>query len=99
MATGEFVFDTVKPGRVPFHDGRLQAPHATFWIVARGINIGLHTRMYFADEEAANAEDPILTRIEHQNRVPTLLAKSEGADVYRFDIHLQGPHETIFFDI
>lgn len=99
METGEFRFETVKPGRVPWPDGRMQAPHITFWIVARGINIGLHTRMYFADEESANAEDPILTRIEHQSRIPTLLAQPQGDGVYRFDIHLQGPRETIFFDI
>jgi len=67
--------------------------------VARGINIGLHTRIYFEDEEAANAADPILTRIEHQNRIPTLLAKKTGDSAYRFDIYLQGPLETIFFDI
>ncbi|SMX23941.1 protocatechuate 3,4-dioxygenase subunit alpha [Boseongicola aestuarii] len=97
--TGEFVFETVKPGRVPFRDGRLQAPHATLWIVARGINIGLHTRLYFEDETEANSEDPILTRIEHQSRVPTLLAKKTGEAQYRFDIHLQGPKETIFFDM
>jgi protocatechuate 3,4-dioxygenase alpha subunit len=97
--TGEWVFETVKPGRVPFNDGRLMAPHITFWIVARGVNLGLHTRMYFADEEAANAEDPILTRIEHQVRVPTLLAEKTGDGEYRFDIRLQGKRETIFFDI
>ena len=51
METGECLFETIKPGRVPFPDGRLMAPHITVWIVARGINIGLHTRMYFADEE------------------------------------------------
>ncbi len=98
METGEFTFETVKPGIVPFKDGRPMAPHITFWVVARGINIGLHTRMYFPDEEAANNADPILTRIEHQQRVPTLIAKKEG-DVYRFDIHLQGDQETVFFDI
>jgi len=97
--TGEFHFDTIKPGRVANRDGRLFAPHITFWIVARGINLGLHTRMYFADEPAANAEDPILTRIEHQNRVPTLLAKNDGKGSYRFDIVLQGKDETIFLDI
>lgn len=96
--TGEFVFETVKPGRVPFRDGSMMAPHATIWIAARGINIGLQTRLYFEDEEAANSEDPILSRIEHQSRVPTLLAKKTGAAEYRFDIHLQGPNETIFFD-
>ena len=98
MTTGEFRFETVKPGRVPFPDGRMQAPHITWWIVARGINIGLQTRMYFPDEEAANAEDPILGRIEHRVRVPTLIAeKVDGG--YRFDIHLQGEKETVFFDI
>ncbi|UTH50356.1 protocatechuate 3,4-dioxygenase subunit alpha (plasmid) [Loktanella salsilacus] len=99
MTTGEFTFDTVKPGAVPWADGRTQAPHITAWIVARGINIGLHTRIYFEDEAEANAADPILSRIEHQNRIQTLLAKREGDGVYRFDIHLQGPTETIFFDI
>lgn len=99
QSNGEFVFDTVKPGRVPWPDGRLQAPHITFWIVARGINIGLQTRMYFADEAAANAEDPILTRLEHQNRIPTLMAERQGDGAYRFDIRLQGPKETVFFDI
>jgi protocatechuate 3,4-dioxygenase alpha subunit len=98
MTTGECIFETIKPGRVPFRDGRPQAPHITFWIVARGINIGLHTRMYFADEDKANAEDPILQRLEHKNRIPTLMATRDG-DGYVFDIHLQGEKETIFFDI
>jgi len=98
METGEFTFETVKPGVVPFKDGRPMAPHITFWVVARGINIGLHTRMYFPDEDAANKSDPILTRIEHQQRVPTLIAKKEDG-IYRFDIHLQGDNETVFFDI
>lgn len=98
METGEFVFETIKPGPVPFRDGRPMAPHVSFWIVARGINLGLHTRMYFGDEEKANAEDPILQRVEHQVRVPTLIAPREG-NVYSFDIHLQGEKETIFFDI
>ncbi|MEZ5811996.1 MAG: protocatechuate 3,4-dioxygenase subunit alpha [Rhizobiaceae bacterium] len=98
MDTGLFRFETIKPGRVPFRDGRLQAPHVTLWIVARGINIGLHTRMYFGDEEKANAEDPVLARIEHRVRVPTLVAPRDG-NTYSFDIHLQGERETVFFDI
>ena len=99
MVSGECVFETIKPGRVPFKDGRLMAPHITFWIVARGINLSLHTRMYFADEEAANAEDPVLARIEHRSRVPTLIAERQGDDAYVFDIRLQGDKETVFFDI
>lgn len=98
MQTGEYVFHTIKPGKVPFRDGRPMAPHVTFWIVARGINLGLQTRMYFGDEKEANEADPILSRIEHRVRVPTLIAERKG-DTYTFDIHLQGDRETIFFDI
>jgi protocatechuate 3,4-dioxygenase alpha subunit len=99
MKTGEFSFESVRPGAVPYPDGRMQAPHITFWIVARGINIGLHTRMYFDDEVAANAADPILASIEHRQRVDTLIAERDREGVYRFDIHLQGDHETVFFDM
>ncbi|RWC57120.1 protocatechuate 3,4-dioxygenase subunit alpha [Mesorhizobium sp.] len=97
METGLCTFETIKPGRVPFTDGRLMAPHITLWIVARGINLGLHTRLYFSDEEKANAQDPILARIEQRIRVPTLIAERQG-DTYIFDVHLQGEKETVFFD-
>lgn len=97
LATGRFGFETVKPGPVPAPGGALQAPHLTMWLVARGINIGLHTRLYFADEAAANAADPVLARVEPHRR-QTLIAAPAGA-VYRFDIHLAGPAETVFFDI
>ncbi len=96
---GQFRFETVKPGTVPFEGDSMQAPHITAWIVARGINIGLHTRIYFEDEAEANAVDPILSQIEDRSRIPTLLAKAVGNGVYVFDVHLQGPSETIFFDI
>ncbi|NRQ18162.1 protocatechuate 3,4-dioxygenase subunit alpha [Ensifer sesbaniae] len=95
---GVFTFETVKPGRVPFKDGRPMAPHITFWIVARGINVGLHTRMYFPEEAEANAADPLLARIEHRHRVATLVATG-AAPNYVFDIHLQGEKETVFLDI
>mgnify|MGYP003624348327 FL=1 len=99
MDDGTFRFETIKPGAVQNRDGTPMAPHITFWIVARGINLGLHTRMYFADEAEANAADPVLKRIEHQVRVPTLMGQPQGDGTYLFDIHLQGPDETIFFDI
>ena len=100
--TGEWAFDTVKPGATRGRDGAAQAPHIVVWIVARGINIGLTTRIYFDDEAEANAADPILNLIEWENRRATLLAKQslrDGAPVYRFDIRLQGENETVFFDI
>lgn len=96
--TAAYSFDTIKPGPVPFVDGRLMAPHITFWIVARGINLGLHTRMYFGDETAANEKDPVLEKVRQPERIETLIAARDG-NVFSFDIHLQGDRETVFFDI
>jgi protocatechuate 3,4-dioxygenase alpha subunit len=101
--TGVYSFETVKPGRVAGRTGRKpMAPHVNLWLAARGINIGLSTRMYFADEPAANAEDPVLNMIEPAVRRETLIAQREdrgGEVVYVFDIRLQGERETVFFDI
>ena len=100
--TGEWAFDTVKPGSVAGRSGSVQAPHINLWIVARGINVGLNTRIYFEDEVAANAADPVINLIEWEKRRATLLAKRserDGQVVYRFDVCLQGDNETVFFDI
>jgi len=101
--TGLYRFDTIKPGPVVGRRGyKPMAPHANIWLVARGINIGLATRMYFADETARNEQDPVLRMIEPAIRRQTLLARREQRDgevVYVFDIHLQGEHETVFFDV
>ena len=101
-ASGLFRFETIKPGSVAYPDGRMMAPHISVWIVSRGINVGLHTRLYFADEANANARDPVLARIVDPRRRRTLLAareEREGLPCYRFDIRLQGLDETVFFDI
>jgi len=100
--TGLWRFETIKPGAVTGRDGVPQAPHVSLWIVARGINLGLHTRMYFEDEAPANAEDRVLGLVEWEVRRETLIGRREqrdGVPVYRFDIRLQGERETVFFDI
>jgi protocatechuate 3,4-dioxygenase alpha subunit len=103
--SGVYAFETIKPGRVEGRNGRLMAPHISAWVVARGINLGLNTRIYFSDETAANAEDPVLNVIEWEQRRATLVAErldrkaDGGAAVYRFDIRLQGEGETVFFDV
>lgn len=99
--SGVFHFETVKPGSVTGRRGKPMAPHINLWVVARGINIGLQTRMYFADETEANAADPILNGIEWVERRKTLVAQRterDGQVVYSFDIYLQGANETVFFD-
>lgn len=98
--TGLWGFDTIKPGAVTGRNGTMQAPHISLWIVARGINIGLNTRLYFDDCD--NSADPVLNLVEQVARRATLIANRsmrDGAPVYRFDIRLQGDGETVFLDI
>lgn len=101
--TGEWAFDTIKPGKTAGRNGATQAPHLNLWIVARGINVGLHTRVYFDDEAEANTDDPTLNIVEWERRRPTLIAKKtgekDGVITYRFDVRVQGDDETVFFDI
>ena len=90
FTTGHFQFETIRPGAV------MGAPHIAFWLAARGLNMGLHTRMYFPDDPANDA-DPVLSRVDPTRR-GTLLARAEG-DRFVFDIRLQGEMETVFFDV
>lgn len=94
---GTYSFLTVKPGIVATPDGRPQAPHIDVTLFARGMLDRVVTRVYFADEEQANAADPVLQTVPADRR-QTLLAQPT-ADGYRFDIHVQGPGETVFFDV
>jgi protocatechuate 3,4-dioxygenase alpha subunit len=96
--TGVFTFATVKPGPVAAHSGAMATPHLNLWLVSRGINVGLNTRMYFGDEADANAADPVLNMVEQAHRRATLIASADGT-TYRFDIRLQGDGETVFFDV
>ena len=95
--TGDFTLRTVKPGPTMTRDGVAQAPHIAVWIVARGINIGLNTRIYF--EDCDNSADPLLNRIEQRPRVDTLIAKKTAPGDYRFNLVLQGENETVFLDL
>jgi len=103
FSTGLYAFETIKPGAVIGRRGhKPMAPHINVWIAARGINIGLATRMYFDDERALNEQDPVLRIIEPAVRRETLMAKRQqrgGETVYVFDIRLQGDQETVFFDV
>lgn len=95
---GRYAFTTVKPGAVPGPAGKPQAPHISFGIFARGLLIRLHTRLYFADED--NAADPILALVPAAARATLIATPVAGGKSrrYRFDIHLQGERETVFFD-
>ena len=92
-----FTFHTIKPGSV---DG-VQAPHVNVIVLMRGLLSHAYTRLYFSDEEAANARDPVLASVPEERR-HTLIARREetpAATIYHFDIRMQGDEETVFFEV
>jgi protocatechuate 3,4-dioxygenase, alpha subunit len=95
-AKGGFRFNTIKPGRVPAPGGGLQAPHLVVSVFMRGMLKQLATRIYFADETAANAEDPVLKLVPPPRRA-TLIPKKKGKAL-EWNIVLQGKGETVFLD-
>jgi protocatechuate 3,4-dioxygenase, alpha subunit len=94
---GHYTFTTVKPAGVPTDDDVPQAPHIAMSVFARGMLRRVVTRVYFDDEPAANAADPLLSEVE-ASRAATLVAVSEEGG-YRFDVRLQGADETVFLDV
>jgi protocatechuate 3,4-dioxygenase, alpha subunit len=96
-ADGSCEFQTIRPGRVRADDGQLQASHINICVFMRGLLRHLFTRVYFDG-------DPDLTddgawRVVPAERRHTLLARRAGSLRWDFDIHLQGEHETVFFNI
>jgi protocatechuate 3,4-dioxygenase alpha subunit len=99
LKSGYYFFETVKPGPVQNIDGKTMAPHMSLSLFARGMNLQLNTRVYFADE--ANDEDPILAMVPPARRKTMIAERKDGAGTptYVLDIHCQGPKETVFFDV
>jgi protocatechuate 3,4-dioxygenase, alpha subunit len=95
-AEGRFGFRSVKPGPVPGPDGKAQAPHLAVSVLMRGLLRRLVTRVYFPDEPA-NADDFVLVLVEPARR-PTLIARRLAPGRLQWDVVLQGPAETVFFD-
>jgi protocatechuate 3,4-dioxygenase alpha subunit len=71
-----------------------EAPHVAVAVFARGLLDRVATRIYFGDEPEANAADPLLSGLDPDRRATLIAAADDGG--YRFDIHLQGDHETAF---
>jgi protocatechuate 3,4-dioxygenase alpha subunit len=92
---GSYWISTLKPGPLPLPDGGTEAPHINVSIFARGLLDRVVTRIYFADSD--NSADPVLAAIDADRRATLIATPLEGG--YRFDIHLQGPQETVFFDV
>ncbi len=97
LPENRFLFHTVKPASVDAE----QAPHINVVVFMRGMLTHAYTRLYFSDEADANAHDPVLKSVPEERRA-TLIAEREetgATPVYRFDIHMQGDDETVFFDV
>ncbi len=103
-ARGRYQIFTLRPGALPAPGGGTEAPHLDVSVFARGLLDRVVTRIYFPDEEAANAADPVLSSIADPDRRATLIAVATAGqggepDAFRFDIRLQGARETVFFDV
>ncbi|RZT84369.1 protocatechuate 3,4-dioxygenase alpha subunit [Pseudonocardia sediminis] len=96
-AEGRWEIRTLEPGALPAEDGATEAPHLTVSVFARGLLDRVVTRVYFPQQAEANAADPVLTSVPAERR-DTLVAVPDGEGRLRFDIHLQGERETVFFD-
>jgi protocatechuate 3,4-dioxygenase, alpha subunit len=102
LGTGEdgiCEFETIKPGRVLDAGHALQAPHLNLAVFARGMPKHLFTRVYFSGDPA-NSEDPVLALVPSARRT-TLFAQpaTTPANHWQMELHLQGPQETVFFDL
>jgi protocatechuate 3,4-dioxygenase, alpha subunit len=95
---GVFHFETVKPGAISAADGKAHAPHLNVAVFSRGMLLHAFTRMYF-DDDALDG-DATLALVDAERRSTLIGARtiSDGRIVYRWDIHLQGDRETVFFD-
>ena len=98
---GSYRISTLRPGPLPTPDGGTEAPHLDVSVFARGLLDRVVTRIYFGDETGANAADPVLSSLTDPDRRATLIATPDPgqAGAFRFDIRLQGHHETVFFDV
>ena len=97
--TGLWKFNTIKPGKVQLNKSEILAPHIWLWIVARGINLGLYTCMYFSDENTLNKLDRNLKKLINNNNFHSIFAVNIEKYKYEFNIYLQGDKETIFFNV
>ena len=100
-SVGEYRIVTLRPGPLPRPGAAVEAPHLDVSVFARGLLDRLVTRIYFPDEEEANAADPVLRSIADPGRRATLVAAARPGRPgrFRFDIQLQGSGETVFFDV
>jgi protocatechuate 3,4-dioxygenase alpha subunit len=98
--TGDYRFETLKPGLVPDAEGAFQAPHISLIVQGRGMLTAVFTRIYFSDEEEANRDDLVLRGVPESRRHTLIAQLQDGTTppTYRFDLHMQGGDETVFFD-
>lgn len=98
-AAGDFELRTIKPGDIRDSDGKIQAPHIAVFIFMRGLLKPLYTRIYFAGE-AANEKDAVLNLVPGARRGSLVMQKERdgNGDLFRWDVRLQGPEETVFFE-
>jgi protocatechuate 3,4-dioxygenase, alpha subunit len=88
-SAGAFSFLVQVPDSVPG-----EAPHLELYVFARGLLKHQWTRVYF-DELDANEADPVIAGLDEADRSRLVAVRDDRG--LRFDIHMQGAHETVFF--
>ena len=87
---GRFSFVVTKPDALPG-----EAPRFDVFVFARGLLRHELTRIYFPDETAANAADPVLSALDDAGAATLVAEEEDGA--LRWDVHMQGDRATVFF--
>jgi protocatechuate 3,4-dioxygenase alpha subunit len=91
-SAGRYRLRTDRPGAAPG-----DASHLHVLIFMRGLLKPLLTRIYWPGDPAIGS-DPVLQRVPAARRA-SLLATAGDASQLHWDIHLQGPLETVFMEV
>ena len=92
---GDCCFETIRPGAPA---GTAGAAHVTVCLFMRGLLRHLYTRLYFEDDPALD-RDPILSVVPAERRSTLLARRAADGATWDFVVRLQGPGETVFFDL
>ncbi|MBO9354217.1 protocatechuate 3,4-dioxygenase subunit alpha [Bordetella petrii] len=92
-----FMVETIKPGTT----GAASAPHIDVIVMMRGMLLHAYTRIYFEEDTAAHGQDAVLAAVPPERRATLIARRLPYANraAYEFNIYLQGPDETVFFDV
>lgn len=94
---GRYQVTLARPAAQTIAGAGTLAPSLNVTIYTRGLARSLVTRLYFPDEAQANAADPVLASVPAEFRARLIARPGTQPNRLVYDIHLQGPQESVFF--